>query len=562
MNSETFSVYILKSSPTVMTYAETYLRNRGCTVGSGSNLKEALAYVIQKQPQFVLLSADHPNKKVKVLPKLLAQAFPVKVIGFAEKAGGTSAKNLDEMKLEYTLHAPVSGPGIQRLIRKMRKDDEAKAAQASAKTNPDGTAADINADSAITFKGDSSAREALNQLLSATNEDNSAEKGYYLDKGQALKTGAAYQGGTAAPGTTSGYTPESQNAAMPPKVDLRPEDQQPGESFDAWAERMRQSLQANTKDPHSKANSVATNSPDFVANSNPPIGSLPFPGAKAELSPSGSTDQSDWKGLGPKPSPIMESEYQRKDAKKNYSFKSSKDSGFHRADSVMVRGTQEAIDQTVNFAGPPGEEIESSSNVACITIKSPRFSGYLLCAMGKNKTVDQSLIQTIQKRLFEFLRSNGEQVTPEDTMNIQIKEIEFEGWALSQADFLKKSLHDGCEIAMAFFPSKETQFELEESTSSSMLKMTIDELKSDVPLEFDLYIYLPENRKYLLYTPQGKNFYGKQKYRLMEKGVTHLHLKKESAAQVKKYRAQNYLNDRIDAYRQALSLKKTDSEIN
>ena len=139
---------------------------------------------------------------------------------------------------------------------------------------------------------------------------------------------------------------------------------------------------------------------------------------------------------------------------------------------------------------------------------------------------------------------------------MQIKEVEFEGWALTQADFLRKSVHDGNEIAMAFFPHKDVSKTLDESASEKMLKMSLDELKEDVALEFDLYIYMPENNKYLLYTPQGKPIQGKQKDRLIEKGVTHMHLRKESVQDVKKYRAQNYLNDKIEAYKMAQTLKQ------
>ena len=40
-------------------------------------------------------------------------------------------------------------------------------------------------------------------------------------------------------------------------------------------------------------------------------------------------------------------------------------------------------------------------------------------------------------------------------------------------------------------------------------------------------------------------FYTDQKGRLKDKGVVHMHLKKDSAPQVKKYRAQNFLNEKI-----------------
>ena len=68
-------------------------------------------------------------------------------------------------------------------------------------------------------------------------------------------------------------------------------------------------------------------------------------------------------------------------------------------------------------------------------------------------------------------------------------------------------------------------------------------------MEFDVYVYLPENNKYVIYTPKGGTFYTRQKDRLLEKGVQRMHLKKESIGDVKRYRAQNYLNDKISQYK-------------
>jgi hypothetical protein len=102
---------------------------------------------------------------------------------------------------------------------------------------------------------------------------------------------------------------------------------------------------------------------------------------------------------------------------------------------------------------------------------------------------------------------------------------------------------------MAFFPSQDTTVRLEASASERMLQLDMSELRGNVVLEFDLYIYLPQNQKYLLYTPEGRPLYEEQKKRLMDKGVAKMHLRKESAQGVKRYRAQNFLNDKIEEFK-------------
>jgi hypothetical protein len=227
-------------------------------------------------------------------------------------------------------------------------------------------------------------------------------------------------------------------------------------------------------------------------------------------------------------------------------------------DSLIIRGAQQALDETVIVRDnlEKYQELESSSHCACIIVESQKFKGYLVAALGKNRKIDTTFMDMIKQRLFAFLKAHGEISKEDNSMAIKIQEVPFEDWAMEQAQFLRKSIHDGNEIAMAFFPTQETKINLEESASENMLQMDISELKDDTVVEFDLYIYMPENNKYLLYTPEGRTLHGQQRGRLVEKGVQKMHLRKENAGNVKKYRAQNYLNEKITQFRQAQQLKK------
>jgi hypothetical protein len=80
---------------------------------------------------------------------------------------------------------------------------------------------------------------------------------------------------------------------------------------------------------------------------------------------------------------------------------------------------------------------------------------------------------------------------------------------------------------------------------AEMHQVGIEHLKGDAPVEFDLYLHLPANDKFILYTPEGKRFYQKQKDRLERKGVKGMHLKKAAVAELRRYRVRNFLMDRI-----------------
>lgn len=592
--SEPASLFILKSEKTSLAQAETFLRNRQWKVASSVNLREALAYIIQNQPQFVMITADHPNKKVRILPKMLLQAFQVRIIGFAEKGTGASTKALQDMGLEYNLYPPVSGPAIERMVLKIRKDEETAAQQAEEDAKNPNFASSGSKSEAITLKGDSSsavdtkasfeqARAALSQMLSSEAQSDADEgPGYIIQKGlgsnpiegnyiptgdgsgsssanqQGTGPGMNYipnQSGGAGGDSGIGYMPPSGSASTGgdtfPRGDDSDSDWGSAGGGSSGGSGKRDSGPLGGKSGRPESQQYDPSNPDTFKGYRPSHGPA---GTKAGYMPSPSEEK---ENEGSNPAAGAQSK--RKDSFDNLNpenkvdyviTRSEERYGSGKADSIIVKGTEDAIQNSVNLKDKEkANRIEKSSHTACINIKSPKFSGYLVCAMGKNRKIDKAFMNLVRTRLFGFLKSQGESVKDEDSMQLKLEEVDFTDWALEQAEFLRRSIHDGDEVAMAFFQNTEEDIKVEDSASEKMVKLDIKDLKSDVALEFDLYVFMPENNKYLLYTPKGKPFYGDQKERLGTKGVTHMHLRRESVHEVKKYRAQNFLNEKIAAYK-------------
>lgn len=232
-----------------------------------------------------------------------------------------------------------------------------------------------------------------------------------------------------------------------------------------------------------------------------------------------------------------------------------------KKDSIIVTGTELALGGSVN--SNPSEKIqkiEASSNCVCITVESTRFNGYLVAAMGKNRVLDAEFVANVQKRLFAFLRSQGETISDDDGCEVKLKQVEFEDWALEQADFLKKSIHNGNEVAMAFFPTDKAAPEITGEEGKKMLQLNIDDLEGDKEVNFNVYVHLPANNKYVLMTPKGGIFLSEQKDRLKKKGVAKMHMRQEEIRDVKQYKAQNYLNSKIDEFHQKKSETPNNSD--
>ena len=407
------SMLILKSRSNSLTATEAFLRNRGWEVYSTADLKEALIQVVSKKHSYILISIDHPNKKIPMLPKLISEKYNVPVISFAESASTMSFNALTNSPADYKIYAPMTGPAVERCVHKHAKD--------------------LDTIGKLKLKNDDLQSDLLFLKRMKEEEEESANSIF-----------------------VTGRTPIRNGFG---NVFHRP----PADILSGRLDELRKLSDAN--------------------------------------------------------------------------------------DSLIARGTHQSLIGNVEILdGVVIHKIEDTKMPACIFVDSLRFSGYLVAALGRNVPIDETLIQNIQKSLFSFLKENGEEISEHDALTVTLKPVEFEPWALEYADFLKTTVHKGNEMSMAFFPRKPLAPKYEASEHPDMMKLPLADLQGDRKVEFDLFMYLENNQKFILYTPKGGIFYTKQLNRLKGQGFTHLHTQKESVPEVSKYHAQNYLNELIDDY--------------
>ena len=462
------TLLILKSQQQSLLAVESFLRNRGWEVHSTTNLKEALSHTIAKQPQFVLITVDHPNKKVKNLPKILMSALPVCVAAFAENANAASFKEVSDSKTEYKLFPPVTGPAVERMVNKYHKD-------------------------LITKKSTSHDREKLG--ISGGDSDNMT----IAIKGQ-LSAQLLVQ-------------------LMGDDNNLPPSD---------WAQSAGSDSDPYTGLPTEKKQGGWFPQSDSPGTAQPP------------LAPSYSEE--DIEGL----------DLREKKQRPSATDRSSDESNTHQRiqEGIIESCTEQALAEIcILTAHPEAKRIAETTQIACITVESPRFSGYLIAAMGANQKMNDALLEKIKNRLFFYLKQYGEEVDSSEALrHFNIRPVAFESWALECAHFLRKSIHDQNEIAMAFFPTEETKVRWQDSLRDDMVKVSIEDVICDLVLQFDIYLHLPINDRYILYTPRGGIFYQTQKEKLLQKGISFFHILKEAVPLATGLKIQSFLNESINEW--------------
>lgn len=628
------TLLILKSTTNSTASAEQFLRNREWIVFSTTNLKDFLTYIIQKKPSFVMITVDHPNKKVLMMPKVLIQSFPVCVFTFAESPSSVSYRRLQDSHCAYKINPPATGPAIERTVNKYLRDQEKKirdqnekpAVDANGKpietVDPNNKATMIQTGGGLTTGNEITDGGGWNQAASIFSQLLDSDEAAKLDKdlsdgatqisGNAASSGPAYSGGDAVAdgngtwvpldgldengkpidqagrvdgggsggkaGNLSGISGDYSDDEQGSAGQLGSNQNGGGNVAGKLGGRGKGNDQPARDNSKSDGNGVAGTLGSSGPGNEQPAGEKNKNGGQ---SGSISYSESDFEGderaraLGKTPNSISigkdkndkketatagEIEDAREAGKLKSPKKYEKDGkiitikGRNTGDgheSIILKGTKQALDETVQVDdGVVINDVSDSSHVACIVVESEKFNGYLIAALGKNRKMDGKFIKSIQEKLFKFLKDNGEAVTEKENLNLKIKKIEFEDWAIEYAEFLKKSVHNGDEIAMAFFPVANVRTEVGESASTTMASVKLAEMEGDKHVEFNMYLYLPSNKKYILYTPKGGKFYANQKGRLEEKGIKEVHMLKSEVNDLSKYKAQNYLNNLIDNYKQ------------
>ena len=219
---------------------------------------------------------------------------------------------------------------------------------------------------------------------------------------------------------------------------------------------------------------------------------------------------------------------------------------------LLVQGTERLINEiietenTMPLAMP--QPLKRTSQITCMLIECDQFQGYLVAALGGDCHLDEGFNAIIRKHLIQFLKEQGESTFAIETFNMNIKPVAFLEWAADYADFLRKSIHKQNEIAFAFFPLEGVRASYQSSATEDMLSVPIDELFGEAQVGFDLYIFFPANKRYVLYTPAGSVFYNHQKDRLAERGIEKLHIRRSDLSELNRYRAQKYFNTIVEEY--------------
>lgn len=192
------------------------------------------------------------------------------------------------------------------------------------------------------------------------------------------------------------------------------------------------------------------------------------------------------------------------------------------------------------------EKLNSKRQVTCFHVHSPKLSGYFVISYGEGHALDGEWTQELQNQLKSLLSNFEPDTSFGQHQNIEVELVDLTKWNKIPADFIHEAKYEKNKLVLAFFKNSDP-VEFSSSTHPDHLAMDLRHLAGDRPVDFDVYIYLPQNARFVLYTPKGGIFYESQKRKLSSDGVQKVHIHKRSVDEIRRYQARRFVEQSATA---------------
>ena len=543
------SVLIIAHKQSQLASAAAFLSRRGvhCTVKG--NIRDGIQHITSKKATLVFLSWNLPNANVVKTYQLLTQNFKVECVVFAERPDGKTAAELASSRLPEIMQAPVSGPGLYMRIQKLLK---AKEEQAKADKHLENHTTNHNYnqnDGKIVLKSSSSPSEDEGGFINLGSSHQQSDKPGVINfqspkystedyeteiQDDSANDISAYLNQIEPETQPSSITQEGIKRGILHEADdegikrgklheMTNEGIKRGEQYEAESNG---TSNEELKSPSRQKKEVSYGSVVNVAKKNKSI--------EANLAHYEVTKAKEAKILTP--------ENKTTDGGLIIDFKPR--AGAKDSESLLSQKTFEAIQKSVRPAYEDYKGVDVVSKAKIFNIHTPRFRGYLIFVVPMFNELDRGVISRIKENLENSLKEENEYLLYFEELNIDLEQIDFLGWAEKNAEFFVQTVDHKTEIVCAYYPQTPSMPVVKEA-SNKMATVNIKDLKENTKTNFNLYIHLPKNNKYVKYIKTGETITDSHTQKFEKHKMESLHIKNEEVTSFKEYFVSNQMNDII-----------------
>lgn len=489
----------------------------------------------------LLLSMNVPHPKIDLLPTLLQQSFQVVTIAFAELNDRKASARLSNAKTKHVLFGPVSGPVVLMKIRQIEKEllgetnaetgAEAGVADRAAKNEDSGgfkvegkgSGADQGA---IVFKGQKAGpkNEALQALMKALGNDSATE--------------STASDSLSATSSVPSTAPRSQSAIN---------------ESESESDSTARAAEENGASGLSQASRSALRE----ALSNDKAGSSEGDARSREVDPSGSSNESPNSAKSEKDqlarkakvhaaiedpeNPKRVTEWETGTSRKQKANESASGPQLNGPNSSLIKQCLViALREVCGKTAIEGSAVGRCRFAKLVTISSQTLSASILVSSGRTAQRASDVVDRLTRIFLEKLRAAGVVIEDADCDILELDHLSLAEAVLSQSTETLSMAGAENELAALAFTNLSCKPDYE-TKIDEMVKVQVEDLVSETPLTFEVFLHMPVNQKYIRYLKVGSSLDSNQANRLARSSVKHLFLSEKDSEAFLRYFAINSL---------------------
>jgi hypothetical protein len=206
------------------------------------------------------------------------------------------------------------------------------------------------------------------------------------------------------------------------------------------------------------------------------------------------------------------------------------------------------LDQSARFT-----QIEQNNSKAfCLPIQTEIWCGYLLAY--SNVSIEYQLIEPIFKNwLSEFFVDLTDEESSQST-ELEIEPQSFKSWVQTHAEHSERLSLNRVEILIGFIGIEPSEFKLKIVDEHDLIEIDLELIPVESDLSLSLHLHLPDNKKFLLYTPLNQKLSLLQKQRLIDKKVDKLFTPIEFEKELRKLKTRNHVTQLFESFKKETSV--------
>lgn len=544
------TLYFVKNANHQFGPVEKFLAKRGYSVRVQSNISGAIEEIKELNPDYIFLAWDHKNEAIRQMPKTLYASCTGQIVPFIMSTQRDQIIQLESSGFENKLYPPLSGPAIIRVISKYEKKN-----QAFEQINTKKTVAKKESDmiQVKSFFNDETEQKEINMRRSASltmaDEDKkmvaSRSRGHaqMFARNNARKNrplNSIKQDGTQAKLMT----------AMASEIDNSPllsatQKQNTKNNLMAAIERefaksgTQKSLMLAIED---EVDRIAELNPDEQIETKAKLIAL-LDGELKEAFPEIEDEE---------PLKELMSELLPKEAKKL-----SKGQQVFLEESFKDTIKPEMFDLIETYSDLTDNQttLTEISQIFVLAIQEMEWTGYLTVASENylDGASAQVILNNWIKQMIKIERidqkTDTEAELPDSVLfEMRIPKINFADFCSYKAEFFREVEYEGKKTMLGFFSFSPFQVINSVHEAHDMLELSTGFLQPNKNLPFDVNLYLPENKRFLLYLKPGSFLDDAQVSRLQTRKVEYIYSNVEYELSLLKYKAEFNLQGLIESY--------------